>query len=626
MGDGLVDCARRGDVPGVLAALAAGAAVDERDAETERTALMEAAGSAAAGVEMVRVLIERGADVNAVVMDKPLFGTQEQADAFSAMMGEHSEVKEQVLAPLPEELRGFVAEKMGKLGEAKAAAVKENVLSVAVQSGNVGKVEALLEAGADVRYRSAHGYGALADAAIGDSPELVALMRLLIRRGADLNAASDWGESGLTVSARDGRFEAVRLLLEAGADAGVLEWTGLMRAVALGSVEEVREELAKGAELEARSRWSRTAFLLAVQTGDVEKAKALLEAGAHREARGRIGTGALALALEGRQEGMARWLLGEGFAVDAVDDSGRTALMEAASREDVAAMRILLEAGADVEKRDKAGQPVMKAAGTVEAARLLAEHGADLNDMERETRARFTGAPADGRIECTAEEYRRAKHPRFGRGNPERMEEPFWVAMIRGGANAYRAREKFEGGFNGPERPAVWSFDRFGQSINVLPDGRIVEIAGEHEDYYDPDFHIYNDVVVHHPDGRIEIFGYPEEVFPPTDFHTATLVGGYLYLVGSLGYMGRRRIGETQVYRLRVGTWEMERVETRGPGPGWISEHKARYDGAGKIEVWGGQVCEMKEGKEELVKNEGRWALEVETGTWAQVGAQNRNG
>lgn len=40
-----------------------------------------------------------------------------------------------------------------------------------------------------------------------------------------------------------------------------------------------------------------------------------------------------------------------------------------------------------------------------------------------------------------------------------------------------------------------------------LPDGRVV--------------FIYNDVVVWHPDGALDIFGCPLDVLPPTDFHTA---------------------------------------------------------------------------------------------------------
>jgi len=99
--------------------------------------------------------------------------------------------------------------------------------------------------------------------------------------------------------------------------------------------------------------------------------------------------------------------------------------------------------------------------------------------------------------------------------------------MINSGVNAWTARDTFE---DKDYTTPVWCFDRFGTTITELPDGRIVEIAGEHEDYYDVDFCIYNDIVVHQGNGTYQIFGYPQDVFPPTDFHTATLVGEYIYI------------------------------------------------------------------------------------------------
>jgi hypothetical protein len=42
----------------------------------------------------------------------------------------------------------------------------------------------------------------------------------------------------------------------------------------------------------------------------------------------------------------------------------------------------------------------------------------------------------------------------------------------------------------------VFCFRRFGRTETKLPNGRIVYIGGEHEDIYDPDLNIYNDVVV----------------------------------------------------------------------------------------------------------------------------------
>ncbi len=79
-------------------------------------------------------------------------------------------------------------------------------------------------------------------------------------------------------------------------------------------------------------------------------------------------------------------------------------------------------------------------------------------------------------------------------------------------------------------------------------------IAGEHEDCYDPDFQIYNDVVVLHPDGRMDILGYPREIFPPTDFHSATLVGEQIFIIGGLSYPEERQAAKTRVYCLKLQT------------------------------------------------------------------------
>ncbi|KAK4148918.1 hypothetical protein C8A00DRAFT_19337 [Chaetomidium leptoderma] len=156
--------------------------------------------------------------------------------------------------------------------------------------------------------------------------------------------------------------------------------------------------------------------------------------------------------------------------------------------------------------------------------------------------------------------------------------------ISHGSRDAYHARKEFglrpsqDSEKGGPE--PVFCFCRFGRTETKLPDGRIVYIAGEHEDYYDPDFNIYNDVVVVHRHGAvqeteqteegtgaddagsenemsddsdydkeywedlkrekikedletaalaagvdpadIQIYGYPADVFPATYFHTAT--------------------------------------------------------------------------------------------------------
>ena len=157
-----------------------------------------------------------------------------------------------------------------------------------------------------------------------------------------------------------------------------------------------------------------------------------------------------------------------------------------------------------------------------------------------------------------------------------------------------------------------WSWSRFGRTSTPLPDGRIIHIAGEYEDFYDPDFCIYNDVVVEHPSGHFDIYLYPRSVFPPTDFHSATLVGDEIFLLGSLGYQDLRRIGETQVLKLNTNSLSIEAVTTMGQSPGWIFRHTVEQLDDTKILVVGGQV-QTADGFE---ANDISYELDLQTLMW----------
>src|SRR5207245_10409773 len=177
--------------------------------------------------------------------------------------------------------------------DAMSEQTPESKLSEAVSAGDVEVARALLDAGADVRYVRPHGYTVMIDAMHGrdivSDDQLLRLQRLLIDRGADLNAVSTYGESALSVSSRVGRFDAVGLLLDAGAAPEPLGWSRLHRTVALGKVEEVRTQIEAGADLAARDGWERIPWLLSLQTGDIAKAELPLSAGADVPDQGRCG-------------------------------------------------------------------------------------------------------------------------------------------------------------------------------------------------------------------------------------------------------------------------------------------------------------------------------------------------
>jgi hypothetical protein len=187
--------------------------------------------------------------------------------------------------------------------------------------------------------------------------------------------------------------------------------------------------------------------------------------------------------------------------------------------------------------------------------------------------------------------------------------------MIRAGVSAYAAACHFDGQRRWDE-PAVWCAKRFGQSISFLPDGRIVQVGGEHEDAYDPDFCIYNDVFVHHPDGRIDIHGYPEDLFPPTDFHSASQVGDELILIGSLGYPAQRAFDSTPVFSLSLTDLRLRRLPIGGMAPGWIYKHRAQLCGPRQISVNGGTVATIQEGRETHEDNSRTFVLDLDTARW----------
>jgi hypothetical protein len=248
----------------------------------------------------------------------------------------------------------------------------------------------------------------------------------------------------------------------------------------------------------------------------------------------------------------------------------------------------------------------------------------------------------------TREVFDQQRRPRFGTANPERMNLEFWEWMIRGEEEPppedqgllakhgivtrngmlksrngpWRARDLFRIPLNREDGP-IWTFDRMGQTCTELSDGRVIYIAGEHEDSYDPDFHIYNDVVVFTPEGDFEIYGYPKEVFPPTDFHTATLMGDRIVMIGSIGYPKERRTGHTPVYLLDLGSYGISEIATSGENPGWLHRHEAEIDSCGVIRVRGGEVFEVRDDRKRYRRSFEDYALDTGSWTWRKV--SNRN-
>jgi hypothetical protein len=238
-------------------------------------------------------------------------------------------------------------------------------------------------------------------------------------------------------------------------------------------------------------------------------------------------------------------------------------------------------------------------------------------------------------VEINRKVFESQQQRRFGTANPERQPLAFWEWMIRAseevrlhdwsdkpepsevGHSPTQLREHFgqDGDYSkGP----IWNFDRMGATRTPHPDGRVICIAGEHEDHYDPDFCIYNDVVVLDLDGSVAIFGYPKDVFPPTDFHSSTLLGDRIIVIGRLGYMGERHVGKTPVFALDLASYRMTLLPSLGDSPGWIFGHEAEL-GPDGIVIRGGEVWEEKAGEERIRRNFDDFIYDPQTGAWKRL-------
>lgn len=595
----LYECAITGDIDTARKLLQQGADADKPDTQEGLTPLMHAARSPQADINMLRLLVEYGADVNAVDSPPP-------PPPMDWMEN------------LPDELK----KQMPDMDRETLAPKSKPVLYYAMEGADRAKIEYLLDAGADLHYRYSGGYDILIDAVYKlRDHNRYEVMEWLIGQGARVDGLTKYGESALSVASLRGHFDIIRLLLDAGADTEQLQWTPLMHAAVFGKAQDVRSFLQKRPYTRERERFGRTAFLLAIQAGLPDNARVLLEKGASANESGAQGKSALMYAAAANHPELVVWLMKEGASVNAADDYGRTALMGACESGAEEVVPLLLKAGADLTIKNDFGETAAKLVRSPELFRLLIAHGADWNEADTELKRTLAGLPANQRLLISRQDYQAGKKRRFGKRNPEVMAVPFWEAMVKSGVSAGSARIQFgdnDYGMPGSGK-AVWSYDRFGKSINVLPDGRIIEIAGEHEDSYDSDFCIYNDVIVFDGKGDFTIYGYPKEIFPPTDFHTATLLGDDIYIIGSLGYMGERRYGETPVYRLNIQTFTMQQLNTGGDNPGWIYEHRASLLNGDQIRVSGGKVCEPVDGQEQIRENEGEFVLDLGTMQWSQV-------
>jgi ankyrin repeat protein len=260
-------------------------------------------------------------------------------------------------------------------------------LVTAVKAGNLVAVRALVRKHVDVNTGEVDQTTALHWAARTGELQMA---RLLIGAGANVNAVNRYGVTPLSLAVAGGSATLVEVLLGAGADVRRADaalpdgQTLLMLAAWTGSVETLKVLVGHGADVNASEHRTGTTALVWATTEDHPAAvRVLLEAGADINARAAITSyphtppGVIGDKVEEGASYVGQTVLPKG---------GWTALMYAARQGARDAARTLAESGADLNAIDPDGTSALTLAiinGHYDVASLLVDQGANLNLADR---------------------------------------------------------------------------------------------------------------------------------------------------------------------------------------------------------------------------------------------------
>jgi ankyrin repeat protein len=199
--------------------------------------------------------------------------------------------------------------------------------------------------------------------------------RLLLEKGASVEARDEGGGTALIAAAGHGEADVVRLLLDKGADIEAKDNEGITALIAAAcdcpiidmpdTDDSVRLLLENGANIEAKDKRGYTALMAAAAWGRASILQILLDKGIQIEARDNHGNTALLIASSGGAYPKAdavQLLLARGADIEARNNDGDTALVLAASTrgyEDIKIVRTLLNRGADVRAKNKQGHAAL---------------------------------------------------------------------------------------------------------------------------------------------------------------------------------------------------------------------------------------------------------------------------
>jgi hypothetical protein len=173
----------------------------------------------------------------------------------------------------------------------------------AAEVDNAGAISRMLAAGLDPNQLDARGQPALIVALQGESLKVAKV--LWEAKGIQIDVLNHAGETPLMMAALKAEVEAASALVAHGAAVRKEGWSPLHYAATGGNAVIVKLLLSKGAPLEARSPNGSTPLMMAARYGNEEAVDALLAAGADRSLKNDLGMNAAAFAASAGRDSLA---------------------------------------------------------------------------------------------------------------------------------------------------------------------------------------------------------------------------------------------------------------------------------------------------------------------------------
>jgi len=247
----------------------------------------------------------------------------------------------------------------------------DDTVYLAARRGELEKVKAFIEDGANVNAKDAFGCTLLHWAVLADSPEVA---EFLIAKEADLNVKDNTGSTALAVA---NGLTMVKLLVSKGADIDarvqLRGYTRLHISCFAGERDVVQFLIGEGADIYAIDNAGREPLHRAAAGGHVDIAGLLIAKGADLNLRARNGATPLwEAAIYGRAD-MVKFLLAKEADISAPNRRGQTPLAAAKQRGHTEVVSILRQHGAKVTLHGAV------AVGDIEEVKRLITEGADVN-------------------------------------------------------------------------------------------------------------------------------------------------------------------------------------------------------------------------------------------------------